>query len=338
MDHEPSDRRTEAEHLARNGDPVRALDVLVAENQANPAADLQHRMITLRHEAADAYRSAPRSPWPPEFDDPFPDVVGEVPEIAAAQLTSEIMGATIAHHGSLLVRGLFDRDQVERTRSSILASTEAQEAAAEERDPLHFDPVLGLDGMTAVLRKMVVERNGVWLADCPAATAQVIDDLTQVGVVRAIAEHFGERPVISLEKSTLRRVQPQYRFTGWHQDGSFLGPRTRAINIWVPLTPCGGDRPAPGLEVVPARIAELFDTDGGTGTASINGYAVHFWAKERGLRVIQPVVDPGDALIFDELMAHRTYLSETMTEERLALECWFFAPSNPAEKYVSLLV
>jgi hypothetical protein len=55
--------------------------------------------------------------------------------------------------------------------------------------------------------------------------------------------------------------------------------------------------------------------------------------------VIRPEFEPGDALLFDERMIHRTFLSEDvlMTHERLAAECWFFAPSHPAEDYVSLL-
>ena len=35
----------------------------------------------------------------------------------------------------------------------------------------------------------------------------------------------------------------------------------------------------------------------------------------------------GDALIFDHLFLHQTYIRPTMTRERYALESWFFAPS-----------
>lgn len=332
------DRIAEADRREAGGDLVGALDVLVDLNRQEPSTELQQRLVDLRHRAAEGFASQPRSPWPPEFDDPFPDVFGEIPEIPAADLTAEIMGATIAHHGSILVRGLFAPDQVERTRRSIEDAVAALNADEDQRDRSAYEPILGLSGMTKALREMVVGRHGVWLGDSPAGTAQVLDDLARAGVVDAISEHFGERPVISLQKSTLRRVLPEYRFTGWHQDGSFLGPDTRSMNVWVALSPCGGDRPAPGLELIPGRIAELFPTDGGTGTASINGFAVHAHAQQHGLTATQPVFDPGDALLFDELMAHRTFLSETMTEPRLALECWFFAPSKPNEKYLSLLV
>lgn len=332
------DRLAEVDRLEEGGDAVGALDALVALNRDHPSTELQHRLIALRHRAAEGFASQPRSPWPPVFDDPFPDVVGVIPEIPAAELTAEIMGATVAQHGSILVRGLFAPDQVERTRRSVEEAIAALLAPADRRDRGAYEPILGLTGMTKALRDRIEGGHGAWLGDSPAATAQVIDDLRRAGVIDAVAGHFGERPVISLQKSTLRRVQPEYRFTGWHQDGSFLGPETRAMNVWVALSPCGGDRPAPGLELIPGRISELFPADGGTGTASINGYAVHAAAQAQGLTATQPVFDPGDALLFDELMAHRTFLTETMTEPRLALECWFFAPSKPNEKYLSLLV
>jgi hypothetical protein len=116
-------------------------------------------------------------------------------------------------------------------------------------------------------------------------------------VIDAIGEHFGERPIFTVQKSTLRRIQPEFRLTAWHQDGSFLGPETRAMNVWVSLTPCGGDRAAPGLEIVPRRVEEIlpFGEFGGVG---IEGWAVHRTAGDT--QVIRPEFDPGDALLFDD--------------------------------------
>ena len=53
---------------------------------------------------------------------------------------------------------------------------------------------------------------------------------------------------------------------------------------------------------------------------------------------ICPEFAPGDALLFDERFLHRTHLSAEMTEDRYALECWFFAPSHPSSGYLSFLV
>lgn len=319
-------------------DTVAELDALAAANRAEPTLERMQQLVALRHRAAADLVSTPRSPWPPPYDDPFPDVAGSVPEVDADGFDGDLMGAAIAHHGSLIVRGFFDDEQIERTRHSILRATDALHGDADAAADGWYRPTLGRDQSQWALRKMVAESNGVWLADSPRATAQVLDDLADAGGIAAVARHLGERPVFSLQKSTLRRARPVVRYTGWHQDGSFLGDGTRALNIWIAGTACGGDRPAPGLEVVPARIEELIDAgDDQGGRAAIDGYAVHYVAKTLGAPVVRPEFDPGDALFFDERMAHRTYLAEHMTEERLAVECWFFSPAHPNSEYLSLL-
>lgn len=330
------DPLTEADRLVARGLLVEAVDLLAAANRSGPTAELQVRLVELRHRAAQAFRPRGRHPWPPSFADPFPDLIGRPPEIERDALRGEVMGAAIAHHGSLIVRGLFDDEQVARGRQSIRDARRALEAGGPTGSGADYRPFPGLGGPAPALRKRAVDHGGVWLADSPAATAQVLDDLERCGATAAIIEHFGERPVFSLQKSTLRRVSPEFRFTGWHQDGSFLGAEVRALNVWVALTPCGEERPAPGLEIVPRRVDELLDTDGGSGSASINGFAVHLVAGQTP--VIRPEFDPGDALLFDDRMIHRTYLSEDMTEERLAIECWFFAASHPADNYLTFLV
>ncbi len=100
---------------------------------------------------------------------------------------------------------------------------------------------------TSGVRGMVKRRSGSWLADSPTSTARVLDDLHTAGVIAAISTHLGERVFFSLQKSTLRRSAPKNELTGWHQDGSFLGPEVRTMNVWVSLSRCGGVAPAPGL-------------------------------------------------------------------------------------------
>jgi hypothetical protein len=326
----------DADRLVREGDPVAGLDALVALNRADPSPELQVRLIELRRQAAEAYRPAGRWPWPPTFEDPFPEVVGRPPEIAARELDGPLLGAAVAHHGSLLVRGLFDAEAVARSRESIERVSAAWRLAPDERTGVDYLPTLTVQGIQAGQRGKHAAGHTWWLADCPAAAAQVLDDLAASGVIGAIGEHFGEHPVFTLQKSTLRRVKPEFRYTAWHQDGSFLGAEARAMNVWVGLTPCGGDRPAPGLEIVPRRVEGIlpFGESGGVG---IDGFTVHRTAGETP--VVRPEFDPGDALLFDERLIHRTFLSKDvqMTQERLAVECWFFASSHPAEDYVSLL-
>ena len=116
--------------------------------------------------------------------------------------------------------------------------------------------------MHEALRQMVADQGGVWLADSPAGTAAVLDQLTETGVIDLVTRHLGERPFFSLQKSTLRRSVPKLKLVAWHQDGSFLDPDVRTMNSWVALSRCGGSYPAPGLEVVPRRLADVLPVDG----------------------------------------------------------------------------
>jgi hypothetical protein len=183
---------------------------------------------------------------------------------------------------------------------------------------------------------MVAVQGGTWLADSPASTALVLDALATAGVVDAIAHHFGERPFFSLQKSTLRRSRPINRVTAWHQDGSFLGSDVRTMNVWLTLSKCGADHPAPGMEVVPRRVEAILPADDNLAPSSISADLVHEVAGDTP--VIRPEFDPGDGMIFDERFLHRTYLNADMTDDRYAVECWFFAPSHDTNHYVSFLV
>lgn len=319
----------------QTGDLVVALDTLLERYRSHPSDELLQALVDLRHRAAEVYRAPQaREPWPPAFDDPFPGVVGP-PEVAAAELTAELMGAAIAHHGCLLVRGFFDEAMVARSVESLTRARDVWRSGPHRWCPPDYKPTIGLDLATEVLRSQVRDLGGIWLADSPSATQQVLDDLERTGILAMIAEHFGERPTFSLQKSTLRRVSPHYRFTSYHQDGSFLGPDVRAFNVWVSFTACGGDLPSPGLELVPRRVDQILATDPRLGRASIDGWEVHRVAGDAGKVV--PLFDPGDALLFDERLVHRTHVTEDMIEPRLALECWFFAPSHRNDEYLALL-
>jgi hypothetical protein len=174
------------------------------------------------------------------------------------------------------------------------------------------------------------------MADSPANTAMILDLLTSRGVIKAVADHLGERPCFSLQKSTLRQVEAVLAPPGWHQDGAFLGADVRTINVWSALTPCGGDRPTPALELVPKRLDQILSVDGGIVVSSISRALLDEIARETP--TVRPEFEPGDGLVFDERLLHSTYRHEHMTEDRYALECWLFAPSHSSPEYLPFLV
>ena len=318
---------------------VEAIDLLNAANRAQRDPAIEIALVALRyHAAASAPASAGREPWPPVYADPFPDVVGRLPEVPAAELTTEILGGAVAHHGALIVRGVFSPEQIERSIASI-ESTHQRHAGLQpadaEVDGAWFRP-FPTDRRNGVLREMVLTHGGTWMADSPSGTAQVLDELESVGVIGAIAGHLGERPYFSLQKSTLRRSEPTYNLVAWHQDGSFLDDDVRTMNVWVALSPCGGELPAPALEVIPRRIEEILPVDGVMSTHSISYDLIDELSTEMPTTV--PQFAAGDALLFDEHFVHRTHLTHGMTDMRYALECWFFAPSHQSTTYTPLYV
>jgi hypothetical protein len=330
---------SEADVLAGAGRVADALDLLVDANRRRRDPAIELRVIQLRRDAvppSDPARG--RTPWPPHYDDPFPEVVSVLPEVDVADLTVEVAGGAIAHHGALIVRRLFDAESSARVLDGLRrAEAHRTRPAADDADPealswyRPFPEELG-----ANTRARVQKRGGTWLADSPATTALVLDLLVTRGVIDTVAGHLGERPCFSLQKSTLRHLAPEPGLGGWHQDGAFLGAEVRTMNVWVALTPCGGDRPTPGLELVPRRFDEILSTDGGVVTYSVDPTVVDRVAGDTP--PVRPLFDAGDGLLFDERFLHRTHLPEDMTEPRFALECWLFAPSHRPAEYLPFLV
>jgi ectoine hydroxylase-related dioxygenase (phytanoyl-CoA dioxygenase family) len=174
----------------------------------------------------------------------------------------------------------------------------------------------------------------VLAADSPRLLSRLFETYEEVGLRRIVADYLGERPVLSANKCTLRRV-PLTANTDWHQDGAFLGRGIRALNIWIALSHCGVD--SPGMDLLPRRLDHIVET--GTGGAIFD------WAVGRAVvaqlavdaPVVRPEFEPGDALLFDDMFLHRTAIEPTMTRPRYAVESWFFAPTSYPEGQVPLV-
>lgn len=319
---------------------VGAVDLLAEENRLRPDPALAARLVDLRLRAGrEALGGGGREPWPPPATDPFPEAAGRLPEIDRTDLGEAVLTGAVRHHGALVVRGLFSPDRAERVVGAIDDAHAARRRRVEggsDADEGSYRPVPAEPRVrNQVLRNVVAEQGGIWLADSPGATATVLDALHEVGAVDVMTAHFGERPLFSLQKSTLRRSEPVRKMVAWHQDGSFLAPDVRTMNVWVALTACGGDLPTPGLEVFPRRFDEVLPVAGDPTPHAVD-FALAAQLAEETPTVV-PSFAPGDALLFDHHLLHRTHLPEAMTDPRYALECWFFAPSHHTPDYVPLL-
>jgi hypothetical protein len=234
------------------------------------------------------------------------------------------------HHGSLLVRGLLRPERIEQLIEDIDLAFENHDARRDgapidETRPWYapFKPEPEYK-LTIGERWWVRNGGGVWTADSPRTFFDLVDAFEEVNLRDVLAGYLGETPAMSVKKGTLRRV-PVDSGSDWHQDGAFLGEGIRTVNVWLTLTDCGVD--APGLDVVARRLPEIVET--GTHGAQFD------WSVGPGMvdqvaegKVVRPVFQAGDALLFDERNLHRTAVSPGMVNERYAIETWFFAPST----------
>jgi hypothetical protein len=321
--------------LVANGDLRGALTLSDREAAKRQDGALHNCSVQLRIRAAKAMaQSRPRADWPPPLPDPFPDCHG-IPEIKAAALSGRVLGGAILHHGSLLVRGLLARDEALNMACDVDQVFQSQGAWAADNSKTDgwFSPVDIPSPLLAESRPWQHGAGGIMVADSPAMLRSVVDLYTGSHVMDAIADYFGEMPVVSVGKTMARRAIP-FREGEFHQDGAFLGDDVRTVNAWIALSDCGVD--APGLEIVDRRLREIVPT--GLGDARYHwsvGRAVAA-AVNGGKSFARPVFAAGDALLFDQLMLHATSFSESMDKVRWALECWFFAPSSYCEEQVPI--
>jgi hypothetical protein len=313
-----------ARRLADAGRYRDAIDLLAPVPAEEIDLDTLRDLVRWRNAAF--VPEAGRPDWPPRVPDPFPGIQGP-PEIQAKALTAEILAGAIQHHGCLLVRGLIDATQTERLAAVVTQALEAGAAGIDQPASPWFAPypLKAGDGMTAGAREFGLTSGAVWTADSPHALAIFLAFLKTHGVVRVIEEYLGERAFLSIGKSTLRRVPPD-AYTGWHQDGRFLGADIRTVNCWLALSDCGDD--APGLDLFPKRQADLVES----GTKG----AFDWWVVGEGVAeemarttpIVTPLFKAGDAMLFDQMLLHRTGIRPGLTRERLAIESWFFAGST----------
>ena len=331
--------RTDA--LVRENRRLDALAYVSAEAMRLDDGSLWARVGQLRLDAVPeaVARTSPRSQWPPALDDPFPGLVG-IPEIHADALSWEVLGGAVLHHGSLLVRGLVDKDAAAQMRRGIDEALEAYDAyqaagsqaqASSAYAPL---PIPASEPLEAT-RSWSRESGGVWAAESPRLFQTLLALYRSRGVLDAIGGYLGEQPLLSVGKTVFRRAEPDGHGL-FHQDGAFMGADIRTMNVWTALSDCGED--APGLEVVGRRVSYIVPT--GT-PGAIFHWAVARTEAERAAEdapIVFPRFNAGDALIFDQLMLHATGVKPGMTKRRYALESWFFAPSSYAADQVPIVV
>jgi hypothetical protein len=307
--------------------------------RARPDGDTGSRLLKLRHLAGlrilGTNGAEPHYPEPDSASLPTGD---PLPELTPAQLTPAILRGLILRDGCALVRGLVERERAlefadmidrafdERERVEVGTGNGAGYYRDFEPEPPHVIP--------PDQRKWIKSGGGVLAADSPLLATEMLAMFQDAGITRLVEGYLGERPLLSLEKTTLRKADPQVS-GAWHQDGRFMGD-VRALNLWLSLSRCGDE--APGLDLVPRRLDDIVTTN--TDEAIIEIQVSQAKAEEAAgdTPIIRPVFEPGDALFFDDLFLHKTGSDPSMPKPRFAIESWFFGGSAFPAEYGPLAV
>lgn len=300
--------------------------------------EVEERLVRAR---AEAYRAVgppiPPEPWPVEYDDLFAGVVG-VPEVPADELSGEVLGSAVGHHGCLLVRGLFPSHRVEQLvydiDQTMLALERVIDGALPDGQLPWFRP-FDADGndLGGAGRFWAAAGGTVWAAESPRTFFDLVETFDEIGLRELLSGYFLESPVLSVVKTSLRRLPPDAP-GGWHQDAYVYGLDTRTVNVWVAFTPCGKAL-SPGLDIVPQKLHDMAEElPPPPPLATISQATIDRLAVETP--VCRPDFAPGDAIVFDSLLPHQTGAGPGFTEPRYGIESWFFAGSTCPAEWVPL--
>jgi hypothetical protein len=321
-----AERLSAAADLIAANEPLDALQMLTELNRKHPDPDIEERLVLLRRDAFSALEhSEGRASWPPEFDDPFEGIDGLI-EIEARDLSLEVLGGAIRHHGHILVRGLVPQPMVDRLldatdRAFAAQDAHKQGAPASETAPW-FVPIPSHPLYpTAPAGIEHTLPNRVLVVDSPRALFEIAEVFEQIGIDRLVGGYLGDRPVMAENKWALWRMDSQ-SVTPWHQEISVFdrGP-LRTLNVWLTLSACGEN--APGFEFLPQRMDSIIEPEASFGFSSETLARVADMSK-----IVSPIYEPGDAVLFDEYLVHRAHVRPDMRELRRLIESWMFAPAG----------
>lgn len=319
------------------------IDRVIAKNRLQRDPETERRLLRLRHLAA--IRSIAESRGDPEYAAPaFDQLPGSGPliEVPATELTPGLIRAGILRHGCLLVRRLVDPAAALRFAElidDVFAQREECKSGGSLAGELfdEFTPTPAMPDYHINLAYGRVYINaccGISASDSPLASFEMFEMYRAAGLPELIAGYLGETPLISVEKTTLRKAEPSVG-GAWHQDGFFMG-ESRAVNMWLAFSHCGDD--APGLDIVPRRLDHYVRTQ--TDEALLHNQISQQAAEEAadGTPVLRPIFEPGDALFFDGMLLHQTGSDPSMSTIRFGIENWFIGASRFPENFTPIAI
>lgn len=259
-----------------------------------------------------------------------------IPECHVSELNAEVLKDAMKVHGGLIVRGLFSKKSLEGMNSVIDQVLSVCDQPRHERmkvsnkyynPPSNVASVMpkGVHELTA-LRQFSAASGSALCVETPSVAEMLLKYYEAHGLKELVSDYLGEPACLSAKKWVLRRSIMDMEDAGWHQDGAFMGTEINTINLWIPLSECGGHTGAPGMDVLPARLNKLATSDGADFDWSVADEVVR--SAYGAAKPMAPEFDVGDAFFFDHFNIHRTQSSLNFTRQRYAIETWFFGETS----------
>ncbi len=331
--------------LARQNNWSEAIDILKVEKNKKYRPWMDNQIRRLRIQAFDHLPALPtnNNPCPPNAENPFPDIVNELPELDIADLDIAKLSGAIKHHGAIIVRNFLNSDIADQLTQEIDTVMETSKKFLGTEDPKErvrnqwFSP---LD--TEKLRHlnkgvgMMRQSGAVYAMYSPKVASSLISMFEKNNLKPLLKEYFKENPCLSIKKWVLRKMTPLKSPADWHQDGAFMGKEIKSLNLWIALCDCGKGTNRPGMDLVPKRLHDIVPT--GTDGAYFEWSVSQNYVKKnfQDTPPVRPFFGKGDALFFDHLNLHCTTYSEEYTEQRHAIETWFFAESSAPKNQIPI--
>ena len=321
---------TEADALVQVGKFKEAINLLQMSNRQFGSPEIEILLVNLRYRAFSHGEYSTRlEQWPPEVTDLFSETIG-IPEVDSTQFNAETLRSGVFTKGSIIVRGLLSHDDIEMLRHGIektyLHCDLALAGSSIDATKPWYVPFQPINSDAEIPREWYRSGGAQLAADSPRGLFNLLECFEKNGIVDVITDYLGERPALSVRKTSLRQIPPNLESeNGWHQDGAFLGAGIRTVNLWIALTDCGVD--APSMDMVPRRLSSIVPTgtEGAPFKWSISNQMLDEVCSDSPFSHLH--FKAGDAIVFDEMNLHRTSTLPTMTLPRFAVEAWFFAPS-----------
>jgi hypothetical protein len=257
-----------------------------------------------------------------------------VPEVAARDLDAATLKSALAEHGALIARGFFSAEELDGLTAAADRVIDAclDPAQKDQTRSAFYSPPENLRtimpngerelGNTRTFHR---ESGSAMCVESPTVAEALLRLYETKGLKDLITQYLGEPPCLSVKKWVLRRSKLPVAEAGWHQDGAFMGTDINSINMWLPLSRCGGTTGAPGMDMVPRRINAIASAEGAQFDWSVSDALVGDEHADNG--PVAPVFEVGDAFFFDHFYLHRTQFREDFTALRYAVETWFFGES-----------